>query len=619
MGDIRILDESVSNIIAAGEVVENPTALIKELIENSLDAGSTEIKISVKNGGRDVEIIDNGKGMIKEDLLLSIERHATSKISKKEDLFKLRTYGFRGEALSSICSVAKVRISSKKSDEKLGNSITVSAGKVTSLKEIEKSIGTEIEIKELFFNTPARLKFLRKESTEHSNIKDVVIQEALANEKVAFTLIIDGKESVKTTGSGIENAIVQIFSGNILKNLIKFKYGYIGNSSIARASRDSIFVFVNNRMVKSRTVENAILDGFYTKLVKGRYPFAIVYLDLPPEDIDVNVHPSKKIVKFSKDMEIYHMIREAIHEKIERTDILTSREVEVKTYLQPEKTENKKLKIEDYIFSTIKNKNETIVEEKKESLNLEKKLDLTEHKDLVTKPFQSEKKSNRSSGDNLNNENIKREKIEKEEIEKNQNKENIKLDSRENFDNYNIIGQFNNSYILVDNGENLEIYDQHIVHERILYEKLKKEYLDKKLNKQALLIPQRIVLDPREKHLIMENLKLLDEFGFDVDEFERNEILIRTVPTFSFKESIESLFFNLLEEFKNNRGSDPRESIIISMSCKGAIKAGEKLTMEEMKILIRDLHNIGEYTCPHGRPIILKLSLDEIEKKIKRK
>ncbi|MGL5124901.1 MAG: DNA mismatch repair endonuclease MutL, partial [Fusobacteriaceae bacterium] len=272
MGDIRILDESVSNIIAAGEVVENPTALIKELIENSLDAGSTEIKISVKNGGRDVEIIDNGKGMIKEDLLLCVERHATSKIQKKEDLFNLNTYGFRGEALSSICSVAKVKISSKKEIEKIGNSITISAGKITSLKEVEKNVGTEIEIKELFFNTPARLKFLRKTGTEYSNIKDVVIQEALANEKVAFNLLIEGKESIKTTGSGIENAIVQIFSGNILKNLIKCKCGYIGNSSIARASRDSMFVFVNKRMVKSRTVENAVLDAYYTKLVKGKYP-----------------------------------------------------------------------------------------------------------------------------------------------------------------------------------------------------------------------------------------------------------------------------------------------------------------------------------------------------------
>ncbi|MGL4533519.1 MAG: DNA mismatch repair endonuclease MutL [Fusobacteriaceae bacterium] len=607
MGDIRILDESVSNIIAAGEVVENPTALIKELIENSLDAGSTEIKISVKNGGRDVEIIDNGKGMIKEDLLLCVERHATSKIQKKEDLFNLNTYGFRGEALSSICSVAKVKISSKKEIEKIGNSITISAGKITSLKEVEKNVGTEIEIKDLFFNTPARLKFLRKTGTEYSNIKDVIIQEALANEKVAFTLLIEGKESVKTTGSGIENAIVQIFSGNILKNLIKCKCGYIGNSSIARASKDSMFVFVNKRMVKSRTVENAVLDAYYTKLVKGKYPFAIIYLNLPPEEIDVNVHPSKKIVKFQNDTKVYDMVKEYINEKINKTDILTSRDVKVETFQPEEKLENKKLDIKDYIFT----KPKVEVFEKKEKIE-KKELEISEEKNHF---FENSLKSKKSKLDVKIEIKPETKELEIEKIKKNE----IKLISNSSFENYKIIGQFNNSYILVDNNKTLEIYDQHIVHERILYEKLRKEYLDKKLNKQSLLIPQRIVVDPREKHLIMENLKILDEFGFDVDEFERNEILIRTVPIFPFKESIESLFYSLLKEFKDNRDVDPRENIIISMSCKGAIKAGEKLSLEEMKILLKELHEIGEYTCPHGRPIILKLELNEIEKKIKRK
>ena len=329
MGKIKILDESISNIIAAGEVVENPTSLIKELLENSLDGGSTEIILSVKDGGRNIEITDNGIGMSKEDLLLCIERHATSKISKKEDLYSLNSYGFRGEALSSICAVSKVKITSKTKDSKIGNSMTVLAGKVTSIKETERNIGTTIEIKELFFNTPARLKFLRKPTTEYNNIKEIVISEALGNPNVAITLTIEGKEAIKTSGIGLDNTIVQIFNGNIFKNLRKFKYGFLGNSTIARASKDSLFVFVNKRIVKSLVVEKAILDGYYTQLVKGKYPFAIIFLEVPPGEIDVNVHPSKKIIKFSKELDIYNLLLNEIKELTLGNDILTEKNVEV--------------------------------------------------------------------------------------------------------------------------------------------------------------------------------------------------------------------------------------------------------------------------------------------------
>lgn len=227
MSRIRILDESVSNAIAAGEVVENPTSMIKELIENSLDAGSKEIKLEVWNGGRDISISDSGCGMSKEDLLLSIERHATSKIFTKEDLFNIRTYGFRGEALSSIASVSKMILSSRTEDMQNGTQMNVLGGKVTNLKDIQKNIGTQIEIKDLFYNTPARKKFLRKENTEYLNIKDIFLREALANPNVKFILNIEGKESIKTSGNGIENAILEIFGKNYLKNFSKFSLGYL--------------------------------------------------------------------------------------------------------------------------------------------------------------------------------------------------------------------------------------------------------------------------------------------------------------------------------------------------------------------------------------------------------
>lgn len=244
MNRIRILDESVSNAIAAGEVVENPTSMIKELIENSLDAGSKEIKLEVWNGGLDISISDSGCGMSKEDLLLSIERHATSKIITKDDLFNIRTYGFRGEALSSIASVSKMILSSRTEDSPNGTQMNVLGGKVTNLKDIQKNVGTQIEIKDLFYNTPARKKFLRKDTTEYLNIKDIFLREALANPNVKFILNIEGKESIRTSGNGIENAILEIFGKNYLKNFSKFSLGYLGNANLFKANKDSIFVFI---------------------------------------------------------------------------------------------------------------------------------------------------------------------------------------------------------------------------------------------------------------------------------------------------------------------------------------------------------------------------------------
>ena len=626
MGKIKILDESISNIIAAGEVVENPTSLIKELLENSLDGGSTEIILSVKDGGRNIEITDNGIGMNKEDLLLCIERHATSKISKKEDLYSLNSYGFRGEALSSICSVSKVKITSKTKDSEIGNSMTVLAGKVTSIKESERNIGTTIEIKELFFNTPARLKFLRKPTTEYNNIKEIVISEALGNPNVAITLTIEGKEAIKTSGRGLDNTIVQIFNGNIFKNLRKFKYGFLGNSTIARASKDSLFIFVNKRIVKSLVVEKAILDGYYTQLVKGKYPFAIIFLDVPPGEIDVNVHPSKKIIKFSKELDIYNLLLNEIKELTLGNDTLTEKNVEV-TVVERINEETGELEKE-----LISPKNNFLSTKDFVPIMENKVLDIqTKTNKDISLDLRGIGRKNEKTGIDLGREIANKIQIVQECIGEFSEKEslpafkninsNIKTEENKNkiMTSYKVIGQLLNSYILVEADKKLEIYDQHIVHERILYEELKKQFLNKNINKQGLLIPMRVEVDPRDKEIIFENISIFEEFGFSIDEFQDKEILIRNIPIFDFRENIESVFQKLVLELKNNNGIDLREKILISMSCKGAIKAGERLTLEEMEIMIEKLHNIGKYTCPHGRPIILKLTEDEIEKKFKRK
>ncbi len=636
LGKIKILDESVSNIIAAGEVVENPASMIKELLENSLDAESKSIRIEVKNGGRDVAIIDDGVGMSQDDLLLSIERHATSKISKKDDLYNLYTYGFRGEALSSISAVSKMSISSRVEESEVGSQITVLGGKVTSLKDVQRNRGTTIEIKELFFNTPARLKFLRKPSTEYINIKDIIIQEALSNPDVAIMLILDGKVSIKTSGNGLDNAIVEIFGKNVLKNMKKFKLGYLGNGAIYRSTKDSIFTFVNNRMVKSKIVESAVIDGYYTKLMKGKYPFAIIFLDINPKDVDVNVHPSKKIVKFADEEEVYNYVLKEIEKTFARDDDFVSPTLQEKI----EKEESKFLDFSEFEkFTPMKSEPQQfqeLLEEEKgiEEEIFEEKREKLQEKDILREEFEEKKEYEVIEDKRIEKEIVREENIEFNTESSSKNKipldiyeEKVKtpeitvkkVEEKSKKIEFRVIGQVFGTFILVERDGVFEIYDQHIVHERILYEKLKAQYYGTKVSMQQLLVPIRILVDPRERELIFEEEENFAKAGFEIDRFSDNEILIRAVPMLDLRDSIENIFREILKNIKENRNIDIRESILISMSCKGAIKANEKLNHEEMERIVRELHEIGEYTCPHGRPIITKITRDDLEKLFKRK
>lgn len=636
LGKIKILDESVSNIIAAGEVVENPASMIKELLENSLDAESKSIRIEVKNGGRDVAIIDDGVGMSQDDLLLSIERHATSKISKKDDLYNLYTYGFRGEALSSISAVSKMSISSRVEESEVGSQITVLGGKVTSLKDVQRNRGTTIEIKELFFNTPARLKFLRKPSTEYINIKDIIIQEALSNPDVAIILILDGKVSIKTSGNGLDNAIVEIFGKNVLKNMKKFKLGYLGNGAIYRSTKDSIFTFVNNRMVKSKIVESAVIDGYYTKLMKGKYPFAIIFLDISPKDVDVNVHPSKKIVKFADEEEVYNYVLKEIEKTFARDDDFVSPTLQEKI----EKEESKFLDFSEFEkFTPMKSEPQQFQELLEEEKDIEEEIfgekrEKLQEKDILREEFEEKKEYEVIEDKRIEKEIVREENIEFNTESSSKNKISLdiyeekvktseitvkKVEEKSKKIEFRVIGQVFGTFILVERDGVFEIYDQHIVHERILYEKLKAQYYGTKVSMQQLLVPIRILVDPRERELIFEEEENFTKAGFEIDRFSDNEILIRAVPMLDLRDSIENIFREILKNIKENRNIDIRESILISMSCKGAIKANEKLNHEEMERIVRELHEIGEYTCPHGRPIITKITRDDLEKLFKRK
>jgi DNA mismatch repair protein mutL len=675
MGYIKILDESVSNIIAAGEVVENPASMIKEMIENSLDAKATVIKIEVFKGGTEVKINDNGIGMDKEDTLLSIERHATSKISTKDDVFNLQTYGFRGEALASIAAVSKLTITTRTAASNTGYRIGSYGGVVRKFEEISRNPGTEIEVRDLFYNTPARKKFLRKESTEYNKIRDIVLKEALANTEVAFILELDGKATINTSGRGIDNTILELFGKSVLRNLNKFEYGYLGNVEILRSSKDYIFTYINKRYVKSATIERAVIDGYYTKLMKGKYPFAIIFFDIDPAEIDVNVHPSKKIVKFSNDKAIYRQLKDSIDEFFYHNDRenwqpnidllkqninVENKDEKISNLFSDEivKTDSQKFfsfETHDGNFSGVNsdiNKDEANVMieaeieknysvEKSQDVNLEAAESTITEEKVIPKEMVLENKEDIDFSGSYNereNENqysgipeVREEyipQVEKEERYTNFNieksNEGYKVGTFEKHEgrqfDYNILGQIFDTYILVRKNDELEIYDQHIIHERILYEELKDKFYSKKLDSQQLLIPQKIEVTAVEKSIILENQETFSEFGFDIDQFSDNEMLLRAVPAFDFREDVKNVFHKLLEDLKDeNEIKDLRENIIISMSCKGAVKAGQKLDMGEMQNMVRRLHEVGKYTCPHGRPIIVKLTKNDLDKMFGRK
>jgi len=693
VGYIKILDEKVSNIIAAGEVVENPASMIKEMIENSLDAKATMIKIEVFKSGTDVKVSDNGIGMDKDDTLLSVERHATSKIKEKEDVFNLSTYGFRGEALSSIAAVSKLTITTRSENSPAGYRIGCYGGVVRKFEEVSRNVGTEMEVRDLFYNTPARRKFLRKMSTEYGKIRDIVLKEALSNSNVAFSLELDGKSTIKTSGKGIENTILELFGKSVLKNLKKFEYGYLGNVEILRSSKDFMFTFVNNRYVKSATIERAVIDGYYTKLMKGKYPFAIIFYNADPKEMDVNVHPSKKIVKFSNDKIVYNEIKSAIDDFFYYNDRenwqpnidLIKKNININENIAVEK---------DDLFSDdiLKGENQKILsletfdgKENSEKLegengftggNLEKNDENRESAGISESLsrgnfFNDEKENSNKKNDSSLDEIWKKmngnlNEIVENNVENLQNVENSNLvksdkdkknwDEKSNFRNYekfsgeknsnginenteneyykvgtfekhigkqvhyDILGQIFDTYILVRKDEELEIYDQHIIHERILYEELKEKFYNKKIESQHLLLPLKMEVTVIEKNIIFENIDVFQNFGFDIDEFSENEIVIRAVPAFDFRDSIENVFLQLLLDLKNEvEIKDLRENIIISMSCKGAIKAGQKLDISEMQNMVRRIHEVGKYTCPHGRPIIVKLSKNDLDKMFGRK
>lgn len=551
MGIIKILDENVSNIIAAGEVVENPASMLKELYENSVDAKSSSIEISMKSDLSYFKIVDDGIGMKKEDVYLCIQRHATSKLQKKEDIFNLKTFGFRGEALASISSVSKLCISSKTDTDKLGTKITVYGGNIINDTSVAMKTGCIIEIRDLFYNTPARKKFLRKEKTEISAIKDILVKLALSNPLIKTKLIIDSKVIFSTSGTNMDNTIIELLGKNIFKNLKKFKYGYLGNQEIYRGTKNYIYTYINNRYCKSNVIERAVIDGYYTKLMKHKYPFALILYDIDPTQIDVNVHPSKKIIKFSDDKIVYRQIRKAIEDFFYEDDR------------------------KNYTISSIPKTTQVsqVLEENTFKHSEAKVQELFSYTDTI-----------------------------------------------EDKETYNILAQVFDTYIVVQKKDSIDFYDQHALHERLNYEALKEKYYNQTMTKKQLLIPEVFELSLTEKNILFNNIQIFSDFCFEIDELSENEIVLRAVPDFELRTTNEKIIKSMIECLMSNKTlTDIREKVIISMACRYSIMAGQKLSMLEMKDLVKRIHEINKFNCPHGRPIISSITKDYLDKLSKRK
>lgn len=641
MNRINILDEHTSNKIAAGEVVERPSSVVKELVENSIDANSKNIIIEIEDGGTSfIRVIDDGVGIHNLDIEKAFLPHATSKIKTVEDISSINTLGFRGEALPSIASVSKLTFKSKPYGCDFGKEIILEGGEKISLSDIGMNNGSLIEVKDLFFNVPARRKFLKSNSREGSLINDIVLRIALSNPNVSFKLFNNGKKILHTYGDGnLNNVIRTIYGKSISENVLNFNfesetlkiYGYIGKEIIAKGSRNNESIFVNNRYIKNKTIVAAVENAFKSFSTVNKFPFFVIFIDLLPDSIDVNIHPTKAEIKFKDERFIYKKVFDIIHETL-KEDIFNSFSIESKP-VNKEIIEEIKLDLD--IENTI-NKESTISNNKFEhSINdIYKNItiqDVTAEEDLYNKLKETNKNNNSES---LNNETvhennnisyfIKDNKSNSSSRSATINRNDLqesKINSAK-FPDLRVIGQFSKTYILAEYLDTLYIIDQHAAHEKIIYEKYIKDIENNDIIVQQLLIPCIIDLSLDDYECYKENISIFTNAGFVIDEFGGNTIAIKEVPYFLGKLDTKNFLLSIIDNLKNlgsGKTTEVKLNKIATIACKAAVKANDYLTQIEMEKLISDLRYIDNpFNCPHGRPIIIKFTEYELNKKFRR-
>jgi len=603
---IRVLSEELANQIAAGEVVERPSSVVKELLENSIDAGATLIRIDIEGGGKKkIRIMDNGMGMLPEECRIAFSRHATSKISDFSDLETILSLGFRGEALPSIASVAKVRCTSARSENQGGKLIIVEGGELIEEKDFACPQGTTIEVAQLFYVTPARSKFLKGDSTEFSHITQVVTQQALAYPSIQFQLTHNGREVIQTLPSDqIHYRIAELFGTELAKSLVQVKSssgvyrleGYVSNPVFTRSNRSAQYCFINGRFVRDKVVLHATQQGYSHLLPKGQHPALFLYLTMDPKLLDVNVHPSKAEVRFAFQQDVHQFISRSIREALEKN--LQSPVEDLQSVYEniPTKTNYEKPFYSE-APSWVK-KSEEVAPFQQGNLS-EALRNMTDshgfHSKISSSPQQV----------------------------MGFDKAPIPV-SNLIYSEFEPLGQLNSSFIIMQGKKGLLVVDQHVAHERILYERFRESAKKKKIEVQNLLFPLTVEFSPTETELLIFHLDRLKQLGLELETFGKNEFLLRSVPAILKNIDNEKLLRDTIELLP--KGGDENilhekyEDVLIMMSCRNAIKVNHPLNLDQIRKLISDLEQTSmPFTCPHGRPISLLFGMDDILKKFLRK
>ncbi|MBU9672034.1 DNA mismatch repair endonuclease MutL [Planococcus sp. CP5-4] len=611
MGKIRLMDEPLSNKIAAGEVVERPTSVVKELVENAIDAGSTAIEVLLEEAGlTSIQIIDNGSGMDEEDALLSFSRHATSKIENEHDLFRIRTLGFRGEALASVASVSKVVLNT--SDGTAGTHLEIEGGRLTEQRAGALRQGTDIRIGQLFFNTPARLKYMKTLQTELGHTIDLMNRFALSYPEVSFRLVHDGKQLLQTAGSGeIRRVLADIYGVAIAKKMVAFEgesadyqiEGFASLPEITRANKNYISLFVNGRWVKHYAIANTVHKAYHTFLPLERQPIVVLNIKGDPYLTDVNVHPSKQQIRLSKEKELLELVHDTIRRAIQtavrapviekpkpakqapsRQLDLWKRPAEETVRRQPEipasmdwKQDKLNERAEDF---QLEPRLETVIEPSHEPV------------EAVQGPF--------DEPENLQG-----------------------IDNSPQFPELEVVGQIHGTYIVAQSSDGFYLIDQHAAQERIKYEFFREKVGDTDSNeRQSLLLPLTFHYSRDEAMHLKEQLNVLEESGVFLEEFGETTFIVREYPTWFPKGFEQEVIEDLIEQVLAERKVDIkklREDAAIMMSCKRSIKANHFLQKHDMERLLADLKKAQQpFTCPHGRPVIIHFKTYDIEKMFKR-
>lgn len=569
MRRIKQLSSHLINQIAAGEVIERPASVVKELVENSIDAGATKISIEVLNECRDLRIADNGSGIHPDDIMLAFSKHATSKIETDEDLFKISTLGFRGEALSSIISIAKLTCTTRTKDSDYGTKVECENSEVKKV-QTGCAVGTIMEVKNLFYNIPARLKFLKNPKTEFSYIQELVQALAIINPQVSFELKNNGKILLKTTGlNEPKSTIREVYSQEVtdnLKEVLKtdnlsgFKIsGYVSTPDFTRSSKKNYHIYINSRMVKCPVFQKSIDTAYKNLIGFGKYPFVVLNLEIPPSEVDVNVHPTKKEVRYKNTNQIFNFIYSAIDMAL--SNIYFGQVNEART-----------ASFQDAVRAL-----PSIKPEESDDVYVQEE-ELVQYNLLSSKDVELE---NQTSENNLSTES--------------QPSNHLNLQTSEN-----IIGQYKNTYILIEKEDGLEIVDQHIAEERFIYEKLQSQ---KEPASQLLFISDILTVSATEAELIKENKEKFKKFGYGIEFTKNNELIFKKVPQMLSKVNPKELLADILENLSGDM-SQLEEKILMTVACKASVKAGQKLNIWQMQEIIRNWRTCKKpYTCPHGRPI----------------